>query len=817
MNENIDTQEKDNEQDGGSLPIFYIIIGSLLIVFPTVFVAAWGTYFAFKKYKIHPKVILTYVLLPLIIILLPFWGLIRDNFTEIFTSTLPNLSSGTIDLGQAFMELLGHQFLVGIPIGMCVGLFYAFSSLRNQAEWSEIEFKKSPAQILKKRRTIKEIRENRNTPKDSMTLGVDDDGNRVVQTYKESQVHTILIGASGSGKTTTLMGRARDAISVGQGLIFVDMKGGPDIPVKAQELAERFGRKFHHWTMIPKGEQYDGPAPNGPSYYDPISRGEPTRRKDLLIETRTWSEDYYKQESSSLLQIIFNVIVGNPHPDPNRSTFEDIIELLNPAALQQRAIPLGRNPEYAAVIKSIDILNEKTLSPGKKSAIDSLRSQYEQLLLGVAGPYLANSKEHPENNINLFESAHNGDVVVFSIDSSNYEGLASLMGNLIIQDLKTISSQLREKPLTDPVQIVIDEFSAVRSESVMGLINKSRDAQMHVTLATQTLGDFDSISSTFKTRLFNTVTSFIFHRVNHNTDAEYMAGIAGQKLVKDFSESVEYSTQGGMTQGAAAGRGTLHTKKVSEIEPEEIQQLKTGQLIYITSPPRVQRAQFIPEDINLRGNHNTDFAAVNKTQRYNEDTDTQKYAVELEEEYIDYPQPAGLDTPTQVEEYPSQQYNDEYSYDANDIIAENSVVENIEPEKVVHKSANREILNGVLNKKHQTKPKADDTPIAEKPKEAFTTPALPTINRGNKTIPETSGNLPKDKLSTLPSRLPQRPTVSPTTSNKAPSLPNRPGTLPTLPTTAKSLPKPPTKKIQAPETDDDFPKTQGELRDRYDF
>ena len=571
------------------------LVGVLIacIIVPFTAISGFLAWIAFSKWRYRRSVIATF-LVGFVVFVTSWLGPLSISW---LVDSLPKEGVST-DWGKIILLWITVQFAIGTPVGVALGLIYASIRWFQRSEWEEYDFRITPWELRRGRKTANKIRLDEETPLNGFTLGINNHGDRVIQTDKDAATHTLVVGASGSGKTTTIMSKARDAIKRGQGLVFVDLKGGPDVPDVLSKFAKRYGRKFSHWTLQPRNVPYSGPDMQGPAYYDPLARGEATRRKDLLIASRDWSEEFYKIEASNYLQLLFYIIIANPNPEV--STLSDVVSLLNPRALMARAKPLIDNPIYADIIAGIESLNDERISPQKRNAIEGLRSQLAVILNSVAGQWLnVDPKGH---NINLKEAAHNGDIVVFSLDSSNYQELASLVANLIIQDLKTVTSELRDDPSSQPMQIFIDEFSAIGSENIIGLINKSRDAGLPVTLATQALGDLRRVNEAFLDQLIGIVSSYIIHRANKEDDAQVYAGLTGKVKRKRFSQNVDYvkSRWSGMGKGAGTGGGRVEEVEEYLITPNEIQQLGMGEMVYIAKaqqPVYIEHVTVIPEDM----------------------------------------------------------------------------------------------------------------------------------------------------------------------------------------------------------------------------
>jgi len=603
-----ETAEEDQQ---GTNATGLLIAIAFFVASPVISLTAVATWFTFSWGRIKRSVIASFLGLYLIVaafFIVPIVQLFIGSWLTVF----PNILAGKIGILPGILTLIVHQIPLGLPIGILVGLAYASWRWFQRPVWLETKFRITPWELYRRKKNIAEIQTDKNGPMNGSTLGITEIGKKIIQTDKEAAAHTLVVGAAGAGKTTTLMSKARDSIRRGQGMVFIDLKGGPDVPILLNRLAERYDRKFTHWLMQPKTQEYTGPDKQGPAYYDPLARGEATRRKDLLIASRQWSEEHYKIQASSYLQMLFSVLIGNPKKET--STFSDIVTLLNPVYLQERAIPLGSDPAYHDIVAGIDELNDAKISKTKLDAIEGLKSQLEVILHSVAGPWLQIDKLH-KHNINLKEAAHTGEIIVFSLDSSNYQELSALVANLIIQDLKTVSSELRDDPASKPFQVFIDEFSAIGSDNIIGLINKSRDANMPVTLSTQALGDLRKVDATFLDQVLGIINSFIIHRANTEEDAKVYSGLTGTIWKKKFRQSVEHSSNlFGLGRGSGTGSGTVEDVEEFRVMPSEVQELGMGEMIYLTkSPLRLERLLVIPETEGMTGYNNASNFRVSPT------------------------------------------------------------------------------------------------------------------------------------------------------------------------------------------------------------
>lgn len=595
----INTQ--DDHEDSNENQVKFLAGLAFILVSPITIITAAAIYIIFSYGKVKRSVIALFSL-PLFVIPLFFIQKALTDFTNSWFSTFPEIFNAENKLAVV-MKMLGEQFWIAVPVGILAGLGFATWRWFTRARWQEWTFRRTPWEIFATKRTIEKIKNDEETPKDGMTLGIDKNSSeRIVQTYAEAGGQTFLVGGSGAGKTRTALMRTRDQIKNGDGVVIVDLKGDPEVTNIIKIYCDRYGRKMQHFTLQDLGEAYTGPAEQGPSHYDPLAQGDHTRRADMVLDLRDWEgAEFYKKLTQSYLQLLFTVHINNP-PKEGKSALEDAIALMSPKYLQERARPLAGDPRFSSIVESIDALNDEKMSNSVRENLQTNRSQLEIFLQGIAGPWL--TYDRGGNNISLLEAAINGDVVVFSLDSQAYPTLAADIANLIIQDLKTVSSELLKRQngteAPPPFHVFIDEFSAIGSDNIVGLINKARASNMYVTIATQALGDLAVKNPALMDQILGIISSFIIHRANTLKDSEVYSGLTGMTTVSKVRQSVEQTQNiwGGLGTGVGTGNASVEEVEQAKVLPKEIQGLGVGEMFYInTSSKRIKHVQCIIEDI----------------------------------------------------------------------------------------------------------------------------------------------------------------------------------------------------------------------------
>ena len=175
-------------------------------------------------------------------------------------------------------------------------------------------------------------------------------------------------------------------------------------------------------------------------------------------------------------------------------------------------------------------------------------------------------------------------MVLFSLNSSTYGGLAGMLGTLAVQDLiAATGARLSAGRGAEGLAVVgIDEFSALGSDNVMALLSRGREAGVGVLLATQELADLDRAGRGLRDQVLGNTALKIAHRQDVPESAATVARLAGTVRVWERSYQTRPGTRG------FGGNVTTSARLVERytIEPEQVRSLPTGEAIVIFKSPR---------------------------------------------------------------------------------------------------------------------------------------------------------------------------------------------------------------------------------------
>jgi conjugal transfer pilus assembly protein TraD len=408
----------------------------------------------------------------------------------------------------------------------------------------------------------------------AVLLGHDERRRPVLLTEPQLATHGLIVGASGAGKSTTLLRILEDRIRRGRAVVAIDFKGSPAFAERLRLAARDAGVPSRLWTL------------DGPDHWNPLANGNRTVLKDKLIAAERFTEPHYQRAAERYVQTVFRALqAARPDRAPR---LDEVVALMDPGRLARSLRGLDRS--------TADRIQDyvSTLTPDQLSAIRGLGTRLAVLTESEAGPYLLPAAPGAGHDIDLRQALERPGVVVFSLNSSLYGKLAAQVGALVIQDLTTVMGERQSRAgVQRPEQAIIgiDEFSAAGADTVLALLARGREAGMPVLVATQELTDLDRAAPGFREQLLGIVSLKIAHRQDVPASARMISDMIGTELVWDTTHNLQ-SPLG----RRSPSRGTRRQVERPKVHPNEIKALKTGQAVMITKTPeaRTTRLQVSP-------------------------------------------------------------------------------------------------------------------------------------------------------------------------------------------------------------------------------
>jgi conjugal transfer pilus assembly protein TraD len=408
----------------------------------------------------------------------------------------------------------------------------------------------------------------RMVPAGGIALGRDARGHPVTVTERDLSSHALILGASGSGKTTALTTILEQQIRLGKPVVAIDMKGSPLFALQLAQAAAAAGRPFKLWT------------PDGSSHWNPLQHGNPTELKDKLICTERFTEPHYQRAAERYLQSVLQVLV---HAHPERApTLAEVVALMDP----RRVPAVLRDVPKPLADRVQDYLT--SLTPDQRSAVRGLQTRLAIITESASGSYLAPGGDAP---VDLSAALEGREVVLFSLNSSRYGQLAGQLGTLAVQDLICATGnrleQIRQGRRLEQATIAIDEFSGIGGSHVIALFARGREAGISCIVATQEMADLDRAGRGVRDQILGNTAFKLILRQDVPESADLVAQIAGTERVWEETHQIG----GTIFRGFPAG-GTRREGEQFIVHPNEIKSLPTGEAVLI-SKLRGERARTI--------------------------------------------------------------------------------------------------------------------------------------------------------------------------------------------------------------------------------
>jgi hypothetical protein len=392
-------------------------------------------------------------------------------------------------------------------------------------------------------------------PRGAIRLGLDAETNRALdlQLPVDLAAHVFLPGASGSGKTTTVVRLADGALANGYGVVIVDAKAG-GLSAAARQLAQRYGVPFH--LVDPDDADSIG--------YNPCT-GDPASVANKLVGAFTYgpAAEIYKNIAMEAVP----VVVRGLHAAQEPVTLDALYDAFDGRGMAPIAHKLPADNRTRARLFRLEGSGDAIASSGRAG----LQRRIGALLEGKFGdlfrttPALDWQRAFAEPSVTY---------IALSAMASSED--VELMGRVIAQDLKqACARRLRQLAAGDklvPVLAVFDEFAALKeAEQLADLLLQARQALMPTVVSTQYVPETTALR-----KACLGAGLLIVHRVEAE-DAEVIAAQFGTRRATDVTQQIDYET-------GYSEKGSVRRVDKYNVHPNELRSFIVGQAAYKSVP-----------------------------------------------------------------------------------------------------------------------------------------------------------------------------------------------------------------------------------------
>jgi hypothetical protein len=438
--------------------------------------------------------------------------------------------------------LLGPLLLVAAELGLA----YRRDTIHGE-EWTrfnQVAKRKTALRIAESGVQSRRTAPARTHPSGAIRLGMSTDDERPFDlNITNIGQHVFVPGASGTGKTTTLVRLADGALASGYGVVIIDCKG-VGLGGEARRLASQHNVRF---TIV-------DPQDRGSAGYDPCS-GDPPTIANKLIGSFSFSgeAEIYKQVAMEVIPVICRAMDAAGID----ITLDSIYQALARGGLSRLARSNGAEAYR-------DRLEDMEASGGVAAAgYVGLQKRLGALMEGAFGDLF---RKRPA--LDWRREMSEPRVTYVSLSSTAASEDVELFGRVITQDLKQVCGERMraiergEDPI--PVLIIYDEFAALReAQQIVDLLLQARQARAPLVVATQYLPEEVAIRKPVLS-----AGVLIVHRIEAE-DAELVASQFGTHTSTAVTAQVNYDE-------GTSEMGSVRWTEEYNIHPNDLKSLPVG-------------------------------------------------------------------------------------------------------------------------------------------------------------------------------------------------------------------------------------------------
>jgi hypothetical protein len=387
-------------------------------------------------------------------------------------------------------------------------------------------------------------------------LGLDAETNRPLDLQLPADIaaHVFVPGASGSGKTTTVIRLADGALANGYGVVIIDAKAG-GLAGEARQLATRYGVPFY--LVDPDAADSLG--------YNPCS-GDAPSVANKLVGAFSYGPDaeIYKNVAMEAVPVVVRGLQAAGEP----VTLETVYAAFGPRGMANIAHKLPTDDRVRARLLDLDS-GDRTGSSGRAG----LQRRLGALLEGKFGELF-----RLETPLDWNAALAQPSVTYVALSTLASSEDVELMGRVIAQDLKQVAAvrlrELASGARLGPVLSIFDEFAALNeADQLADLLLQARQALMPTVISTQFLPQTVSLR-----KACLGAGLLLVHRVEAE-DSEFIAAQFGTRPKTEVTHQIDHLT--GFSE-----KGSIRRVEKYNVNPNELRNLHTGQVALRSVPQR---------------------------------------------------------------------------------------------------------------------------------------------------------------------------------------------------------------------------------------
>jgi conjugal transfer pilus assembly protein TraD len=364
--------------------------------------------------------------------------------------------------------------------------------------------------------------------------------------------HTLIMGATGKGKTVATEHLLYRDLIRGHGALIIDPKGERDFYDRVRSYCRSIGREedLHLLSATHLEES---------ARWNPLRLGNVSELQSKFYCASKYEHSFYAKATELALGVAFE-------------------------ALSKKHLP---TLTLIDLVGELDVLSSK----GKDENLKGLYFDIQNLATGEWAPILGTKpKRGNPTEISLLNITRNNQILFVDLPTEGKNVQSARIGSLLLQEVTLLSGIRKRMPgvkSSKPFSVYVDEFDAFATEPFVTFLNKGRSSDFMIHMAHQTLSDLKKVSPTFLGQIMGNPNVFIVFGLNMPDDAEMLAKFFGTQGASKRTHQIQ--------DGTFTGMGSERAVQEFKIHPDTIKELGVGQcVICIRNEKRLEIVQMPP-------------------------------------------------------------------------------------------------------------------------------------------------------------------------------------------------------------------------------
>jgi hypothetical protein len=395
---------------------------------------------------------------------------------------------------------------------------------------------------------------------------------------RQRSMHTHIMGKTGSGKTASVIWPSvlQDALD-GKGILVMDAKGSDENIRTMKAIAALAGRQrelkvfalpawnqahvwSHTYNMV-----YVRPRTPTDGGGDPVAVAE-----RVFSVMPLGDNEYYNTQA----QVMFTNLCRVLHGLVDESGAGYVFTLRDVAVCLKG---WGDPGPYAQALQYC-LANTKDQEAAREAQnqVARLAKDAQKAFSGIVGAvdkFLSPLVNAYAPDILFEEALESNGLVYVQLPSNLFKLQAPAMGKVMLMDVQqegSLRQVFRATRNQTPFSVTVDEFYSFADLSIVDSLNKLRDANLHFTLAHQSIADLELVSKEFATAVWdNTRTKYILNQDNPELCEKVSKSIGTHQVI----EKTVRQQQGAFFTSLTTGDASTKLVETFRLHPNAIKSL----------------------------------------------------------------------------------------------------------------------------------------------------------------------------------------------------------------------------------------------------